>query len=173
MRCLPCLLLVLAACDLGEVPPAGGTGIDGGGDAGGSDAAALACADRGTPGTPHDHGGGDTKAGQACMVVGCHVAGGGGPLFAAMGTVFKADNTTPNAGAVVRLTYGGMTKSAVTDTAGNFTFSSTITPTFPADTDASACPDTVKMGTKISSAADLNCNRAGCHDNAANRINFQ
>jgi hypothetical protein len=128
--------------------------------------------DRGVAGQAHDHGGGDTKAGQACMVAGCHLAGGAGPIYAAMGTVYKADNVTPNAGAVVRLRFGGMQKLAVTDTAGNFTFSGTVT--YPAQTDASGCPTApAPMITPVSTAADANCNRAGCHDTAANRINFE
>lgn len=163
------LLLALAACDVGAVPAVGGTT-----DAGGDGGVALACENRGVPGNAHDHGAGVTHAGEACMVAGCHIAGGGAPPFAAMGTVYKADNVTPNAGAVVRLAFAGMTKSAITDNAGNFRFSESLVPTFPAETDTSACPtDPVHMVTKINGAIDMNCNRGGCHDNAANRINFE
>jgi hypothetical protein len=167
------LLLVLAACDVGAVQPNNVPGVDGGGS--GSDSGvALACVDRGTAGAPHDHGAGVTHAGETCMVAGCHLAGGGGPPFAAMGTVYKADNVTPNAGAAVRIAFGGMTKIAITDTAGNFHFSETLVATYPAQTDASGCPtDPVHMVTPISTALDMNCNRGGCHDNAANRINFE
>ncbi|MGE0398556.1 MAG: hypothetical protein AB7T06_17755 [Kofleriaceae bacterium] len=166
------LLLALAACDVGQVPAANVPLTDGGGGA--DMTTALACVDRGVAGTPHDHGAGVTHAGEACMVAGCHLAGGDGPLFAAMGTVYKADNVTPNAGAAVRIVFGGMSKVAITDTAGNFYFSETLGATFPAKTDASGCPtDPVPMLTQITSAADMNCNRAGCHDNAANRINFE
>jgi hypothetical protein len=169
MSRLTLILVALAACDVGEVPAAGG-GIDAGGDG----AVALACENRGIAGAPHDHGAGVTHAGETCMVTGCHITGGGGPLFAAMGTVYKADNTTPNAGAAVRIAYGGMTKVAITDTAGNFHFSESLVATYPAKTDASACPtDPVHMVTVIGSALDMNCNRGGCHDNATNRINFE
>lgn len=173
MNRLAPLLLALAACDVGAVPAAGG-----GADApAGDGSAALACADRGTPGQAHIHAtGGTSNKGQACMGAGCHIAGGTGPLFGAMGTVYKADNTTANAGAVVRISYGGMTKTAITDTDGNFTFSATLTDqiTFPSKTDASGCPtDPVHMVTQLGTLADMNCNRGGCHDLATNRINFE
>ncbi|GEM_PF-5155304 len=165
------ILLALAACDVGEVPAANVPLTDGGG---GDGNVALACVDRGTPGTAHDHGAGVTHAGESCMAAGCHIAGGTGPLYGAMGTVYKADGTTPNPGAAVRIAYGGMTKVAITDSSGSFTFSSTLTPTYPAETDASGCPtNPVHMVTKLGTAADLNCNRGGCHDLATNRINFE
>jgi hypothetical protein len=173
MRSLALLVLV-AACDVGQVPANNVPGVDGGGSGDGG-TTALACVDRGTAGAAHIHTvGGGTNAGQACMVVGCHLAGGGGPAFGAMGTVYKADNVTPNAGAAVRIAFGGETKIAITDDAGNFKFSETLVATYPAKTDASGCPtDPVHMIATIASAADMNCNRGGCHDNAANRINFE
>ncbi len=168
------ILFAFAACDLGEVPPVGGvtdaaTGTDG--------SAVLACIDRGTPGQAHIHAtGGTSNQGQACMGAGCHIVGGTGPLFGAMGTVYKADGVTPNPGAAVRISYGGMTKVAITDSDGNFTFSETLTTqvTFPSKTDASGCPtDPVHMVTPLGTAADMNCNRGGCHDVQTNRINFE
>jgi len=166
-------LLALAACDVGQVPAVGGT-TDGGSNAGDGSVTA-ACVDRGLVGAAHDHGAGVTHAGETCMVSGCHLVGAGdGPKFAAMGTVYKADNVTANAGAAVRIAFGGMTKVVITDDAGNFHFAESLVATYPAQTDASGCPtDPVHMVTAIGSAIDMNCNRGGCHDNATNRINFE
>jgi hypothetical protein len=170
------LVLSVTGCVVGDVgapPGGGGSPIDA--SPGEADAPvipdgaiAAVCTDRGSPGLPHIHNtGGTSNKGQSCMSAACHAAGGQGGTFTAAGTVYRADSTTANAGAVVRIKFGTTTRLAVTDTDGNFSFSQPIT--FPVTVDTTACPDTTPM---VGSPAVGNCNSAGCHD-AANRINFQ
>jgi hypothetical protein len=152
------LLASLVACDVGEIP------IGGGGGSGGPDGnTAALCADRGQIGVAHQHaGGGATHAGEGCIAVGCHLAGTVGvPAFTAAGTVYKADGTTPNGGAAVRVVTGGTTLKGFADDAGNFFITGPIT--FPAQTNASACPDTTPMAGAIAQGGG-NCNGgAACH----------
>lgn len=177
-RILVLLSSLVLGCSVGEVPLNGGGRTDGGGGGGGdgggggSDGggSALACADRNlTPIAAHDHGGGDLKSGQACIVAGCHlIGGGGGPPFDFAGTVYKADNTTVSTGATVRVFPNGATspKISVTDTGGNFYL--VATNAFPARTETTACPNTKKMAGQVTGDASTggNCNRAGCHQAA-------
>lgn len=150
------LIAVLAGCDVGEVP-IGGTGTDGGSNI-------NACADRGTIGTAYQHGGGaGTRAGQGCIAVACHLAGqtgAGAGAFTAAGTVYKLDKTTPNGGAVIRVKSGGTALTAVADDAGNFVIRGTFT--FPATTEATACPDTSPMAGPLTTGGG-NCNGGACH----------
>lgn len=168
--------LSLAACTVGVNATEGGLGDNGGDDTGGGggiDAPAggnqLACIDRGTPGPAHVHSagaGGGTKAGQACIVNGCHLdGGGGGPSFVFAGTVYKNDGTTPNGGANIRVVpSGGGALTSPTDDAGNF-YIQVGQNGFPASTDASGCPAITPMVGKLNTAADGNCNSSGCHAN--------
>lgn len=160
MRSTVLFLSILAGCDVGSLQPGGGTGTDGGGGGGDGGGNVAACVNRGTPGAAYDHGGGVTHAGENCMQAGCHGGGGGGSVYTAAGTVYKADLTTPNPGAVVRIRSGGNELTAVADSAGNFRFAQTIT--FPGETDVTACPNQVPMVTPLGNG-DGACSRAGCH----------
>jgi len=161
MRSTFLLLTLVAGCSVGEVDIGGGGG-GGGVDAPGGGSASLACANRGTGGIAHIHAdGGGTNAGQNCMDgVACHAAGGLGGAFTAAGTVYKADRTTPNPGAIVRIRTGGQTLTAIADNAGTFRFAQAIT--YPAETDVTACPNQVPMVTPLG-AGDGACSRLGCH----------
>ncbi len=149
------LLTVLAACDVGEVPgPGGGTDAPG----------AALCVDRGQVGAAHLHAGNVTHAGEGCIAVGCHLAGSlgaGAGAYTAAGTVYKADGTTPNGGAVVRVVMGSTTLKGFADDAGNFFITGAVT--FPANTDTTACPDVTRMSGALTQGGG-NCNGgAACH----------
>ena len=169
--------LLFAACTVGEAP-IGGIGNDaaGGGDGAGGDAnGQLACVDRNlTPGTAHGHGGNlaDTRAGQSCVVGGCHLDGVGGPAFEMAGTVYQDNAGTIAApGVTVRVFPAGSTTpiTSLTDTAGNFYFApGQLLNAYPATTETTACPSTKKMVAQLltDSATGGNCNKAGCHSSA-------
>ncbi|MDX2094144.1 MAG: hypothetical protein SFX73_40310 [Kofleriaceae bacterium] len=161
MRSTILLLALVTGCSVGEVALNGG-GPDGGGGGGGDGGGlAAACVNRGQIGLAHQHAGGGTNAGTNCMDgVACHAAGGAGGTFTAAGTLYKADKVTPDPGAAVRIFSGGQTYTAFADDAGNFRFTQAIT--YPATTDASACPDAIPMLTQLR-AGDGACARAGCH----------
>jgi hypothetical protein len=152
------VLFTIAGCDVGEVPLGGG-GAD-------ADNVAL-CADRQAVNPAYKHIGAlDTKAGQGCVAVGCHLpgqTGAGAPSFTAAGTIYKADKVTPNAGALVRIKSGGNVLKAVADDAGNFSFQLAIT--YPATTEGTACPDLTPMVGQITTGPGVggNCNSSGCH----------
>lgn len=167
------LLALLGACDVGVVgDPGTGPGPDGGNNI-------AACVNRaGTIGTAYQHSGGaGTHAGEGCVSSGCHLAaalGAGAPAFQAAGTVYKADGTTPNGGAVVRIVSGSTPLTAFADDAGNFRFEQAIT--YPAKTDTSACPDMTPMIGQITTGPGQggNCNSAACHAaGAQGPIKFQ
>ncbi|HEU0033502.1 MAG TPA: hypothetical protein VFQ53_22880 [Kofleriaceae bacterium] len=123
------------------------------------------------PNTAHQHGagiGGGTKAGQGCVVAGCHLAGNtgaGAPPFTMAGTLYKPDGSTPSAGAEIRLASdaGGTPLVAKTDDAGNFYTGGTVA--FPAHTLASGCPtQDAHMSGSIANAGNGNCNGGtACH----------
>ena len=166
------MLFLLVGCTVGEVP-IGGSGTDGGGgggDGGGTDGGGeLACANRiAAPAPAHDHGGGDTRQGQSCVVAGCHAPDSAQP-FGAAGTLYLADGVTPSAGATVRFFPAGSTTpiTALTDLAGNFNFSAIQINdgSFPAKTEVTVCPSTKPMVAQVltSSLVGGNCNSGGCH----------
>jgi hypothetical protein len=115
----------------------------------------------------HTQAGLGTAAGQGCVAAGCHgiPQGAGAPAFFSAGTVYKPDKTSPQAGVTVRLApmAGGTTLTSVTDTAGNFYFSSAVTNPMPALASATACPGDAPMQQRIANAPDANCNSASCH----------
>jgi hypothetical protein len=164
-------MVAVAACDVGEVPVGGGGGGGGGGgspDAPGSMAGiATSCVDRaGTPGAAHQHSGvtvNPTHAGEGCLDVGCHGPAQPGGEYAAAGTVYKQDGTTPNAGAVVRIKSGSMELKAVASDAGTFFFPPTQQIAYPTITDVSACPSSSTMTTKLVATGGPNCSQQGCH----------
>ncbi|MEJ7604457.1 MAG: hypothetical protein WKG01_41765 [Kofleriaceae bacterium] len=160
---------------MGEAP-IGGIGNDaaGGGDgAGGDGNNQLACVDRNlTPGTAHDHGGGNTNAGVGCITAGCHLDGTGGPAFEMAGTVYQ-DNagTIAATGVTLRVFPAGSTTpiTSLSDTAGNFYFTQgQLLNAYPAKTETTACPSTKKMTAQLltNSSTGGNCNKAGCHSAA-------
>jgi hypothetical protein len=160
------IVVALGACDVGEVPIGGGGGGGGGPDAPGTTLSfSTTCVDRSAQiGTAHIHAtGGTTNAGTACLNAGCHGPAQPGGEWAAAGTVYKQDGTTPNPGAVVRIKNGANTMTAVTDDGGTFHFPAPVTPmTFPTITDVSACPAASKMTAHLVSG-NQNCSMAGCH----------
>lgn len=153
--------LILAACDVGEIPGAGGGGDGGGGGTTDGTATGNGCVDSVTPASPaHIHtDGGTSNAGQGCMNLGCHLAGGLGPMFTFAGTVY-ADmaGTAPKPGATVKVEFGTTVISAVADTDGNFYSTQDIT--LPAKTLATACPTVAPMVGMIVTGGG-NCNN--CH----------
>lgn len=169
-RLMVASLGLVFGCSVGEVPIGGGgdddTGVDSGTNPG-------ACATRISPAsTAHDHGGGDTRAGQSCIVTGCHLAGGGGgPPYLWAGTIYQPDGTTPAAGVEVRLlpNDGGAALIAKSDTAGNFKFDDNLTNPFGANatTLASGCPaPDSKMAGKLTAPNQGSCNNGtACHAN--------
>lgn len=154
-------MVSLAACDVGEVPIGGGNPDGSTGSAGFT----TTCETRGTlPGAiSHDHGGGVTHAGEGCLNAGCHGPAQPGGEFAAGGTVYKQDGTTPNPGAVVRIKNGATVLTAIAESAGTFHFSAQPSITYPTITDVSACPDHSTMTTKLTVGGGGNCSQAGCH----------
>lgn len=167
--------LLFAGCTVGEVGGGSNNNNPPGADAGGGTpdgmAAANGCVTRGTAADPHLHlAGGTSNKDQSCVAGGCHLTGNlgaGAPAFTFAGTVYKADHTTPNAGANITIYPNGTgagtpALTLIADTDGNF-YTSEAMPTFPATTAASACPDIQRMATLLSasSASGPNCN--GCH----------
>ncbi len=162
------VMLAFAACDVGEVPIGGGGGGPDGGGGGGSAGFTTTCVDRSpTPGISHNHAGvtvNPTRAGEGCLNVGCHGPAQPGGEFAAAGTVYKQDGTTPNPGAVVRIKNGNNVITMVAESGGTFHTGPT-TIMYPTITDVSACPTSSPMVTKLSALGGPNCSQAGCHTN--------
>lgn len=149
--------LLFAACDVGEIPV---DGTDGGNNVGGDGNGGNGCVNTVTPAAAaHQHAGGGTNAGQACINAGCHLAGGGGPTFTFAGTVYTDSGaTTPKPGATIKVEFGTTTVSAVSDDAGNFYSMQAIT--LPAKTLGTACPTVAPMVGMIVQGGG-NCNN--CH----------
>lgn len=154
-------MVSLAACDVGEVPIGGGGGDGSIGSAGFT----TTCETRGTSiGISHAHAaGGGTNAGQACLNAACHGPAQPGGEFAAAGTVYKQDGTTPNPGAIVRIKNGATVLQAVVEDGGTFHFPMAPAITYPTITDVSACPDHSSMSAKLTVGGGGNCSQAGCH----------
>jgi hypothetical protein len=156
--------LCLAACDVGELPNLTG---DGGGDSGGGngciDVAATPPAGHHTP-----------VMAQGCMsAANCHNAamglGTGAPAYSYGGVLFKADKTTPYAGATIIVTLGSAEKKAVVSDNGEFFMVPGVagldppTNTMTATTKATACPSApVAMG-GVLTAGGGDCQKSGCH----------
>ena len=152
------VLLFAAGCSVGEVGGPGGDDDDG-------PPADLPCADRLTPANPkHLHTDDNTsKQGQDCIVAGCHLDGGGGaPLYVAAGTVFGLDGVAPSGGATIRIYSGGQVLTGLTDEDGNFAVAGAPL-TFPARTEATACPQQQKMISMLLATGDGSCNNGACH----------
>lgn len=111
------------------------------------------------------------RAGQSCLMQGCHSASGAGLRFAFAGTVYKElSAVTPATGVTVRILRPGndtVLAEAVTDAAGNFVihdparFLDT-----PYETQVTACGASIPIRTMVSrlAAGDANCNTGGsCH----------
>ena len=158
-------LVLVTACDVGDVTMGMGGG-GGGGGGGGVDAAANAdavCANAGTPSVPHMHtAGGTPNTGQDCLAAGCHNAGGAGGQWQFAGTIYTtAGGTTPAPGAIVRAVgMDGTLITAVADQAGNFYIGAPAL-TFPATTDVTSCPTLTRMATTITASGQGGCN--SCH----------
>jgi hypothetical protein len=184
----PALILVsfaMAACEVGSVPsnlntsadaPVGPT-ID---SAPIVDAIAAAlCAPRLVPAnTPHIHSTNTTHAGENCVQAGCHLptnVGTNAPEFQFGGTLYGTDGTTPNGGATIYFSAGGVTKNTTSDSAGNFYLQNDATglpQPFPATVSVSVCttgstgpaptPMTAAI-TAVTGGAGGGCAMSGCH----------
>jgi hypothetical protein len=166
---------LLAACTVGVAgPPVGGEVDAPLGMQQDAPVQGNGCIDRSaTPGIPHIHSaGGTSNAGQGCMNANCHdpqALGAGAPGWQFAGTLYQPDGITPNAGASIKIIAadGLTTKSAVTDTDGNFFIAQGSLPgAFPAQAAATACPTLTNMSDKLQNnstpAKGGNCN--GCHN---------
>jgi hypothetical protein len=153
------LLLGLGACDVGELPGVGG--VDG--SISGSGCVNLSMT---PPSGHHNQGMGCMSAAQ------CHNQalglGVGAPAYSFGGTLFKADKTTPYAGATIVVKMGNAEKKVVTADNGNFWLVPGVagldppTATTRASTTATACPTLMPM-TGTLGAGDGNCAKTGCH----------
>ena len=154
-----------AACDVGTVL-ANSTGDGGSGS--GTNTGVDCPAPQATPPMAHMHTvGGTSNAGQACIVVGCHLDGAGGtaPIFNYAGTVYNATGTAPAAGINVLITLNGATKKWLTDTDGNFYVQDPLqaAPTLAAQATTKVCQTPTPMSGALSTG-NGNCSAAGtCH----------
>lgn len=156
--------LLLAACDVGEIPAEGGDGGNGGGDGGGS---GSSCEQIVASPPPGHH-----NPGMGCLsAAGCHNAtlglGGGAPEYSVGGTLYKdSAGSMAYPGATIFVTVGGTTKKAVTADNGNFWFVPALLPSPTSSmlgmTSASGCPNTLAMsGGLVNGGGDCNnCHRA-------------
>jgi hypothetical protein len=170
---LPVALSLAPSCKVGDVSEReiNGAGndasvavFDGGG---GADAQPVDpdCEEAVTPNADGHH-----NAGQTCINAGCHDGNTqDAPLWTLAGTAYTDINgTTPLAGGTILYTDANNAEiKIITDTNGNFYTGATIV--FPIQAVASLCPNTLPMNTAV--AANMaNCNTAGCHGEAGNRI---
>ena len=154
--------LCLAACDVGELPGVGGDG-GGSGDGGGNGCIEVSA-------TPPD---GHHNPGMGCMsAAGCHNdalgLGTAAPAYTYGGTLYKADKTTPYAGATVVVTLGSALKKVTAADNGNFWLVPGLgldppTAANRAATKATACPSTPNLMSGTLGAGDGDCNKSGCH----------
>lgn len=168
--------LLASACTVGEIPAPGSH--SGSPDAGGP--SGNGCVDRLTGPAEdkhiHDDGGTD-NAGMDCTMAGCHRPGAAGtsgkgnkaPEYLFGGTVYKADQTTPDQGAVIIITDQGKTGMYYADTGGNFsvTVGDTQLPTQikSAVVSTSACPNITHMAENVT-PPNLGCGDSSggaCH----------
>jgi hypothetical protein len=179
--------LLFAACTVGEVDTAsngGGPDAGPGGGSNGSGSNANGCANLVTPAEAHPHGGvaGAFNAGLNCLMGGCHLNnqlgkgpdGTPAPGYQFAGTLYKSGTNPlqPYAGATIHLKSGAMTLTAITDTAGNFSFAAGSLPgTFTATTDATACPTLTPMVTNLVSGGGAGANSCNlCHTTGAGAL---
>ncbi|HEX5060007.1 MAG TPA: hypothetical protein VFV99_11640 [Kofleriaceae bacterium] len=159
--------LVLAACDVGELPGVGGAdGGSGSGDGGGNGCIEVSA----TPAVGHHN----PVMPTGCMsAAGCHSQakglGAAAPAYSYGGLLYKADKMTPYAGATVIIKLGTAEKKAAVADNGEFFLVPGIagldepTATMTGSTEASACPSAnLKMGGLLT-AAGGDCNSAACH----------
>lgn len=161
-------LLVLAACDVGELPGLSGDG--GTGDGSGNGCVPVAAAAEIPPG--HHPEGHESKTIGCMSAAQCHSAGLGlgpaAPEFSYGGLLFKADKTTPYGGATIVVKLGTAVKQAIAADNGEFYLvpgAAGIDPptnTATATTSASGCPTVAPMiGALTQGGGD--CARSGCH----------
>lgn len=177
--------LLFAACTVGEVGTANNNGGPDAGGNGGSGSNANGCANLITPpGEAHPHGGvaGAFNAGANCIIAGCHLANQPGkgpdgtpaPGYQFAGTLYKAGTSPlqPFAGATIQIKSGAMTLTAISDTAGNFSFAAGSLPgTFTATTNATACPTLTPMITNLVSGGGAGANSCNlCHTAGAGAL---
>lgn len=114
-------------------------------------------------------GDGHHNPGLNCMT--CHDGNtAGAPKYTVAGTLYDSiAGTNPVAGATIQVTQGATKVNIPTMANGNFYLEAAVT--FPFQTRATGCPDTVPMLGAVQ-AAGGSCNQAGCHDNATNRIHL-
>jgi hypothetical protein len=159
--------LLLAACDVGEIPVGGGDGggsggADGSGSGSGSNCEQLSAS---PPAGHHNPGMGCRSAAM------CHNAalglGVNAPEYSVGGTLYKdSAGTMPYAGATILVTFGGTTKKAIAADNGNFWFVPALLPSptnaMTGMTSASGCPNTLAMGgALVNGGGDCNnCHRA-------------
>lgn len=157
VRIVVIVALALAACDVGALP--GATG-----DGGGSGSCATLSA---MPPLGHHNPGMGCMSAAMChnMALGL---GPAAPAYAYGGTLFKADKTTPYAGATIIVKLGSAEKRVVVADNGNFWVTPGVAGLDPpslmtrAQTSASVCPDTLAMVGTLG-PGDGNCNKDGCH----------
>jgi hypothetical protein len=167
MRSVLIALLLVGACDVGQVnAPGPGPGNNGGPDApagtpdaapavGGPDASPNAQACRNPVNTAAS---GNHNAGTDCMAGNCHGPGGAGPTWTVAGTLYtSAAGTTPIVGGTITLTLAaGAPIDLVSAQNGNFWTADPVA--LPINTFASKCPAITPM---ISAVAVGSCN--SCH----------
>jgi hypothetical protein len=157
-------LLVLAACDVGELPGLSG---DGGvtGDSGNGCAPIAAAADILAGHHPEGH---QSRTIGCMSAAGCHNAAQApaGPVFSYGGLLFKGDKTTPLGGGTIVVKLGAAEKRAVSSANGEFwlTAEQIGPPTneMQGKTDASGCPNVQPMATPLV-AGSGDCGKGGCH----------
>jgi hypothetical protein len=157
-------LCLLAACDVGELPRLMG---DGGGDSGGN-----GCVDLVMPAPAGHH---NPAMVQGCMsAANCHNSalglGTGAPAYSYGGLLFKADKTTPYAGATVIVKLDTAEKKTTVSDNGEFFLVPGVAGLDPpvaggmrASTKATACPTApIAMGGTLG-PGDGDCQKGGCH----------
>ncbi len=157
--------LILAACDVGEIPGVGGGDAGSGGSDGSGSGSNCEVISASPPDGHHNPGMGCRSA------AACHNAqlglGNQAPEYSVGGTIYKdAAGTMPYGGATVFVSVGGATKKTIAATNGNFWFVPALLPaptaTATGTTKASACPNTTAMaGTLGGGGGD--CNSGSCH----------
>jgi len=159
--------LILAACDVGEIPGAGGGGDGGGGGGDGGSGSGSSCENvAATPPAGHHNPGMGCRSAAACHNAQLGL-GTGAPEFSLAGTVYKdTAGTMPYPGATIFVTINGMKKKTIAADNGNFWFVPALVPgpttAMTGMTSASACPNTTPMsGLLVAGGGDCNnCHRA-------------
>jgi len=158
------ILIVLAACDVGTFGPDGSSSGDD-----------TKCVNRSVQIAPiHTHtapvvagDSANSKAIGGCIQANCHGTplGAGASAKDFAGTLYKPDNTTPQAGATIRIkSMAGQITPVVTDMGGNFYIpAGQLTNPYPANAQATVCPQITPMQGQLLTG-NGNCNAGGaCH----------